>query len=491
MADKRLKTRLRDLEHAQDYASWHEIAEELDRLEGLDAWRADDASDDYDYLLIKERLAEMRALRSAGEVRHLAFSLHEGLHGNIGNIANPALHGVARCGTKHLIEQYVNEVARCIDYISAGDFPDFPPAEKVLFFKRTGSVFGRSALMLSGGASLGMFHLGVVKALFENGLLPRVLSGSSAGSIIASMVCVRTDEQLPDIFARDGIHLDAFQRVSLRGVLRGGSVMEGDALQSCLQRNIGDATFEQAFESTRRMLGITVSPAEPNQHGRLLNYLTAPHVMINSATLASCAIPGVFPSVMLQARDFDGDVVPYMPSKRWVDGTLSADLPMLRLARLHNVNHYIVSQTNPHVVPFLRDRQRDDHGLLPWVRELAATSGRNALRVTRKHFAAGNAVLAQAYGVVRQRYSGDVTVFPKHSPRQLIRMLANPTADEIDAYIREGERATWPKLARIATQTRISRSLEDATARLKTHSPARGSRTRALRAVTGGSGRSR
>ena len=78
MADKRLKTRLRDLEHAQDYASWHEIAEELDRLEGLDAWRADDASDDYDYLLIKERLAEMRALRSAGEVRHLAFALHEG-----------------------------------------------------------------------------------------------------------------------------------------------------------------------------------------------------------------------------------------------------------------------------------------------------------------------------------------------------------------------------------------------------------------------------
>lgn len=483
MADKRLRKRQRDLDHAPDYASWREIAAELDRLEGLDDWREDDTSDDYDYLLIKERLAEMRALREAGEVRHLAFMLNEGLHGNIGNIANPALHGVARCGTKRLIETYVNEVARCIDFISAGDFPDFPHAEKVRFLKRTGTVFGRSALMLSGGASLGMFHLGVVKALFENDLLPRVLSGSSAGSIIAAMVCVRDDEQLPAIFQRDGVHLDAFQRVSLRGVLSGSSVMEGEALQTCLQRNIGDATFEQSFDATKRMLGVTVSPAESNQQGRLLNYLTAPNVLINSAVLASCAIPGVFPSVMLQARDFNGEVVPYMPAKRWVDGTLSADLPMLRLARLHNVNHYIVSQTNPHVVPFLREQERLRRGVMPWLRELAASSGYNALKVTRKHLGAGNAVLAQAYGIVRQKYSGDVTLYPRHSPRQLVRMLSNPTAEEIDAYIAEGERATWPQLARIHTQTAISRALENATARLKTHEPQRGSRTRVLRPV--------
>ena len=120
---------------------------------------------------------------------------------------------------------------------------------------------------------------------------------------------------------------------------------------------------------------------------------------------------------------------------------------------------------------------------MPWLRELAASSGQNALKVTRKHLGAGNAVLAQAYGIVRQKYSGDVTVFPKHSPRQLMRMLSNPTAEEIDAYIQEGERATWPQLARIHTQTRISRALEDATARLKTHTPERGSRTRALRAA--------
>jgi len=41
---------------------------------------------------------------------------------------------------------------------------------------------------LSGGAFLGYYHGGVVKALFEGGYLPRVISGASAGSILASVV---------------------------------------------------------------------------------------------------------------------------------------------------------------------------------------------------------------------------------------------------------------------------------------------------------------
>lgn len=42
-----------------------------------------------------------------------------------------------------------------------------------------------------------MFHLGVVKTLFEHGLLPRIISGASAGALMAALVCVKTDEELP------------------------------------------------------------------------------------------------------------------------------------------------------------------------------------------------------------------------------------------------------------------------------------------------------
>ncbi len=50
---------------------------------------------------------------------------------------------------------------------------------KLVFFRETRHAFGRTALLLSGGASMTMHHLGVVRALYEDGLLPRVISGSS------------------------------------------------------------------------------------------------------------------------------------------------------------------------------------------------------------------------------------------------------------------------------------------------------------------------
>jgi len=39
-------------------------------------------------------------------------------------------------------------------------------------------------------------HFGVVKALLDSNLLPRVIAGTSCGSLIAAFVCTRTDEEL-------------------------------------------------------------------------------------------------------------------------------------------------------------------------------------------------------------------------------------------------------------------------------------------------------
>ncbi len=50
--------------------------------------------------------------------------------------------------------------------------------EKFLAFKQLSRTYGRTALLLSGGAALGMYHIGVVKALYEANLLPKVWTGS-------------------------------------------------------------------------------------------------------------------------------------------------------------------------------------------------------------------------------------------------------------------------------------------------------------------------
>jgi hypothetical protein len=57
-------------------------------------------------------------------------------------------------------------------------------------------------------------------------------------------------------------------------------------------QNVGHYTFQEAFDRTGRIINITVAPVNNFDPPRLLNYLTAPHVCIWSAAVASCAIPG-------------------------------------------------------------------------------------------------------------------------------------------------------------------------------------------------------
>ena len=67
-------------------------------------------------------------------------------------------------------------------------------------FKFAQIQYGETALCLSGGAGMGYYHYGVVKALLENDMLPKIISGTSAGAVIAAMVATYPDEELVRIF---------------------------------------------------------------------------------------------------------------------------------------------------------------------------------------------------------------------------------------------------------------------------------------------------
>ena len=41
-----------------------------------------------------------------------------------------------------------------------------------------------------------MYHMGVVRVMLQHKVLPRVISGSSGGSIIAGMLAIYNDEEL-------------------------------------------------------------------------------------------------------------------------------------------------------------------------------------------------------------------------------------------------------------------------------------------------------
>ena len=124
--NRRFKALQRDWQNAQDYATWLALGAELDELDGGAEWRHEDQTKEYDWRMIRARLDELRRLREEGRVRELVFVLHEGLHGNLGNIANPKLYMHCRAGTKVLLESYLHEVAICLNYLCDNDFEDFP-----------------------------------------------------------------------------------------------------------------------------------------------------------------------------------------------------------------------------------------------------------------------------------------------------------------------------------------------------------------------------
>lgn len=101
-------------------------------------------------------------------------------------------------------------------------------------------------------------------------------------------------------------------------------------------------------------MNITVTGSGEHDEDRLLNYLTAPNVLIWSASTASCAIPFVYGATDLYCKDHQGRIIKYtLMDRKFLDGSIANDLPMNKLSIFFNVNNFIVSQTNPWVIPFM------------------------------------------------------------------------------------------------------------------------------------------
>lgn len=460
---------------ATDYRTWQEAAQTLDQHEGLNEWREDEASDDYDWRLIRGRLRQLQQLRREGDLPTLVHHLRQGLHWNIGNIGNPRLYAVARTGTKHLIHQYIESVVETLEFLAAAQSPDLPHAAKLKFFREVTQSFGCSALLLSGGATLGLFHVGVVKTIYQEGLLPSVLSGSSAGAVVAGAVGSRDDAGIQALLDAENAYYSFWRLLGPKAMWRSGSIMDPAQIQNAIARNIPDLTFEEARRISGRTVNITVSPAASNQPPRLLNHLTFPYLCLREAVAASCAVPLLFPPVMLMTRDAVGERVPYMPLLKWNDGTLKSDLPLLRMRRLHNINHFVVSQTNPHIIPFLsridRPARRKNSlvGARDLVRDAAMSQARTVVDVARAltPFTSLRRPLDAMAAILDQTYRGNVTIVPRNSVRRYMQMTANPGIDDVRRFILEGERATWPRMAQVRNQVRISQTLERCLARLE------------------------
>jgi NTE family protein len=453
--------------NANSYDEWKAAAMAQDERMGGAKWRKIDKTTLYDYDVIRHRLEEVRAIRATGDVHRLLFCLNEGIHGNMSGMGNPALYNRSRFGTKDLVTDYISELGKGLEQVAAADDSVISFTARLEFFRRASHCFGRSALMLSGAGALGPFHLGVVKALLEQNLLPDVISGASAGSMVAAVVGTHDDEALAELFdPKTFISVfDAFSDSSRKAAV--GTRMSPERVRETVANLIPDLTFEEAFEKTGRKINISVSPRDFHQRSRLLNAITSPNVYIREAVLASCAVPGVFPAVTLAAQNNDGQRQPYVPSRKWVDGSMTDDMPIRRLTRLYGVNHFISSQTNPMVLWALRDHHQNDnlftrsmHIYQSAVKEFYRATYPLAMGLVGDTYPL-NLMTRMIYGLATQDYTADINILPRRkfwNPAKLLSVLSEA---ETRYLISEGEAATWPKIEMIRNCTLISRTLDD------------------------------
>lgn len=459
------------LRAAQSYAEWAQLAQEYDREQGLDQWKRTEPSRSYDHRLIRNRLNLVHSARRKRDYSKLLFLLNEGIHGNLGGMGKPELYSKALFGTKDLIRDYIDELCKALDLIAKADDQIIPDAIKRDFFIRADLCYGHSALMLSGGAVLGFFHAGVLKALFDEDLLPKVISGSSAGAILAAIACTHADKELGEKLTVSHLYrdiVDTGSGPSLMSLLPNNArTVDSTTLEHYLAVSIPDLTFQEAYERTGRNLNITVTGLSPRQAPRLLNAITSPNVLIRSAVMASCSIYGIYPPVTLMSKNEVGERVPYLPDMQWIDGSFVDDLPAKRLGRLYGVNHFICSMTNPAALAMTPDPDAPSTPLslaFDFHLRLAKAATTEALKLSRDYVRINSPVISLmqhlSYSVLAQEYTADINIFLRNRWEHPHRLLAPPSREEMQRLIREGELAAWEKVEMVRNCTAISRKLQ-------------------------------
>jgi TAG lipase/steryl ester hydrolase/phospholipase A2/LPA acyltransferase len=478
---------------AETIEHWEAAAKELDVLEGNEAWKFDDAFECFDSPIIQARLAQLDEARENCDIKQILLQVRTALSRDLGGMDNIKLYKHSHFGTKDLIERYVDSALDTIRGLVAtinGVMPDgIEPKDILEQVMYTRQAFGKTALLLSGGATFGMSHVGVIKTLLGAKLLPQIISGASAGSIVSAVVCTRTDEEFLQnlktvqcgdlaVFEEDGREGCTLSRV--RRLLTEGVLFDTKHLIKALEGLLGNITFREAYNRTHRILNISVSPASIYELPRLLNYITSPDVLIWSAVAASCSFPVLFSAAPLLVKSpFTGAITPFNPTpQRWIDGSVENDLPMTRLAEMFNVNHFIVSQVNPYVVPFLAKHDstcvtnapRGGISAPAWlctVIDLAKGEALNRMHMLAELGISPN-IITKARSVLSQKYTGDITILPEIPYEEVSRLLKNPTAEFMNQTCLRGEQATWPELSRIRTCCAVELELDSAVQTLRT-----------------------
>jgi len=166
------------------------------------------------------------------------------------------------------------------------------------------------ALALGGGAARGFAHVGVIKALEAQGIVPDIIVGTSAGSVVAALYAGGANGfelQKLALSMEDGSVSD--------WVLPDRGFIRGEALQNFVNK----ALVNRPMNALPRKLAVVATELQTGE----MTVLRSGDVGL--AVRASSSVPGVFQPVRIGGREFvDGGLVSPVPAK--VARDMGADL---------------------------------------------------------------------------------------------------------------------------------------------------------------------
>ena len=160
-------------------------------------------------------------------------------------------------------------------------------------------ILPKIALALGGGAARGFAHVGVIKALEANGIVPEMIVGTSAGSLVGALYSAgygAVDLLQVALQIEDSVFSD--WSLPDRGFIK------GEVLQNFVNR----AVQNRPLEKLNKIFGTVVTDL---QSGQAVVFRTGNTGM---AVRASSSVPGVFQPVTINGRDYvDGGLVSPVP----------------------------------------------------------------------------------------------------------------------------------------------------------------------------------
>ena len=167
------------------------------------------------------------------------------------------------------------------------------------------------------------------------------------------------------------------------------------------------------------------------------------------------------------AKNSHGEAQPYLPSRKWVDGSIADDLPAKRLSRLFSTNHYIVSMVNPVVIPFLR-KDGQSSVFSSALGGLGVGLGREVLNLYKgfvqkrgDKWPRLNMFVNGIHSFLDQEYSGDVNIVPNFRWYNPGKLLSHLSEKDLMELVDAGEHSTFSSVETIRTCTKISRTMEE------------------------------